>query len=425
MHLPRHTARLRLTILYGAAFLACGAAVLTITGFLLYENTTRSPALGQPTTSASKTLNVGVPSTDVKQAGGYDIFPLKIPVADVKHVGSDDVIDFSTRTAPTDVKDAPALSAAEQAKMLADMEFHVHYDEWQILIVCALLLVVIAVAAGLIGWIIAGRMLRPVRSITTTARRIAASSLHERLDLRGPDDELKELADTLDNLFARLESSFDAQRRFAANASHELRTPLTRERTLLQVTLADPESTVGTWETVSRELLASNAEQERLIASLLTLASSEGGSDERELIDLAAVAKEILDAVVIPDGLRVSTDIEPAVLSGDQLLIHQLVTNLIDNAVRHNVPGGTIEITTGTGADGAVLSVANSGQMIPPAEVDRLFQPFQRFGPRPARRDGGHGLGLSIVRAVATAHGATVTACPLPDGGLAITITFG
>ena len=170
----------------------------------------------------------------------------------------------------------------------------VNYDKRQILIISAIALAVIAVAAAAIGWIIAGRVLRPLSTITAAARRIAASSLHERLGLHGPDDELKELADTLDDLFARLEASFDAQRRFAANASHELRTPLTRERTLLQVTLADPASTTGTWQAVSRELLASNAEQERLIESLLTLASSEAGPGEREPLDLAAITSAAL-----------------------------------------------------------------------------------------------------------------------------------
>jgi signal transduction histidine kinase len=269
-------------------------------------------------------------------------------------------------------------------------------------------------------------VLRPLRTITAAARRISASSLHERLALAGPDDELKELADTLDGLFARLEASFDAQRRFAANASHELRTPLTRERTLLQVTLADPASTTGTWQAVGRKLLASNAEQERLIEALLTLASSEVGPGEHERADLAAITSAAL-AVGRPGisrlGLDVQTDIQPAVLEGDPLLVQQLVANLIDNAVRHNIPGGDIQITTKTSRAGAVLSVANSGQVIPPAEVDRLFQPFQRLGPRPSC-DGGHGLGLSIVRAIAAAHTASITAQPRPGGGLSIDVTF-
>ena len=242
-------------------------------------------------------------------------------------------------------------SAAQRAKVLATAQVQVNYDKQQILITSAIALAVIAVAAAAIGWMIAGRVLRPLSTITAAARRISASSLHERLALHGPDDELKELADTLDSLFARLEASFDAQRRFAANASHELRTPLTRERTLLQVTLADPASTTGTWQAVSRELLASNAEQERLIEALLTLASSEAGTGEREPLDLAAITSEALAAArpaISRLGLNVHADIRPAVLDGDPLLVQQLVTNLIDNAVRHNIPGGDIQIATST-----------------------------------------------------------------------------
>jgi signal transduction histidine kinase len=300
------------------------------------------------------------------------------------------------------------------------------YAKRQLLIVSAIALAVIAAAAAAIGWIIAGRVLRPLSAITAAARRISASSLHERLALHGPDDELKELADTLDGLFARLEASFDAQRRFAANASHELRTPLTRERTLLQVTRADPAATTSTWQAVSRELLASNAEQERLIEALLTLASSEAGTDEHEPADLAAITTEALAAArpaISGLGLHVQATIQPAILDGDPLLIRQLAANLIDNAIRHNIPGGDIQITTTTSRAGAVLSVTSSGQVIPATEVDRLFQPFQRLGPRPARGDG-HGLGLSIVRAIVTAHAAAIAAQPRPGGGLAIDVTF-
>ena len=254
----------------------------------------------------------------------------------------------------------------------------------------------------MIGWLIAGRVLRPLRTITAAARRISASSLHERLALHGPDDELKELGDTLDGLFARLEASFDAQRRFAANASHELRTPLTRERTLLQVTLADPAATTGTWQAVGRELLASNAEQERLIEAMLTLASSEAGTGEREPLDLAAITSDAVAAArpaIGRLGLHVQTAIQPAVLDGDPLLIQQLAANLIDNAVRHNIPGGDIQVGTATSDAGAVLSVTNSGQVIPrrrgrppvpalPAARPAPRPPRRRPRPRPVHRQG-------------------------------------
>jgi len=430
LRLPRRTARLRLTVLYGAAFLACGAAVLAVVAYLLYGHTATHLPSSQPKSSASAVLHDKVPIADVQQAGGYDIVkvPVEVPIADVQQAGGYDVLNASMPVATArQLQGPPVLTPAQQAKLLADAQFHINYDKREILIICAIALSAIAVAAAAIGWIIAGRVLHPLRTINAAARRISASSLHERLALDGPDDELKELADTLDGLFARLEASFDAQRRFAANASHELRTPLTRERTLLQVTLADPASTTDTWQAVSRELLASNAEQERLVESLLTLASSEADPGEREPLDLAAITSEAL-AVPRPEisrlGLNVHADIQPAALDGDPLLIQQLAANLIDNAVRHNIPGGDVRVATGTSNGHAVLSVTNSGQVIPPAEVDRLFQPFQRLGPRPARRNGGHGLGLSIVRAIATAHGATIGARALPAGGLAVDVTF-
>jgi signal transduction histidine kinase len=282
------------------------------------------------------------------------------------------------------------------------------------------------VLAVLAGWLVAGRMLRPVRTITRTARRISSTSLHERLALDGPEDELKELGDTLDDLFGRLGAAFEAQRRFVANASHELRTPLTRERTLIQVALGDP-STSDIWRSTGHELLASNREQETLIEALLTLASSEGGLDRRERIDLAEICRAVLarpgrDSARL--GVRVETAISPAPLEGDPVLLERLVANLVDNANRHNLAGGRVHISTDRAQRGAVLTVTNSGPLIPPDQIDRLFQPFQRLEPRRTHRKNGHGLGLSIVRAIATAHQASVTAHPLPQGGLCITVAF-
>jgi signal transduction histidine kinase len=442
LRLPRRTARLRLTLLYGAAFLVCGAGVLAFTYLLYGQTSTFSLPLNGGTAHAAARAVLRTRSADVvhegpdllikappgvRQLGPYraEHGVFKVPAADVQQDGNQDVLEFSFHRPIRYVE----IKIPASAVQLLDGEINarVSVERRQILTISAVALAVIAVAAGGIGWILAGRVLRPLSTITSAARRIVASNLHERLALHGPDDELKELADTLDNLLARLEAAFDAQRRFAANASHELRTPLTRERTLLQVTLADPASSTSTWRAVSRELLASNAEQERLIESLLTLASSEGAPGEREPLDLAAITSEAL-AVPRPGisrlRLNVHADIEPAALDGEPLLIQQLVTNLIDNAVTHNIPGGDVRVATWTGDGHAVLAVGNSGRVIKPAEVDRLFQPFQRAGPRSARRDGGHGLGLSIVRAIAMAHGAIVTARPRPGGGLAIDVAF-
>jgi signal transduction histidine kinase len=378
---PRRTARLRLTVLYGGVCLVFGAILLAVTYLL--------------------TWGTVIPADTILAT------PQPVAASGQAPAGP---------SAQTPNQDQPRNGGGQ-----------ITVDRQLLLLRSGIALVIVSAAAVGAGWVLAGRVLRPLSTITAAARRISASSLHERLVLGGPDDELKELGDTLDGLLARLESSFDAQRRFAASASHELRTPLTRERALIEVTRADPAATAGTWQAVSLDLLAFNAETERLIDALLTLASGEAGLSQCEPADLAAIASAAL-AVPRPAigrlGLDVQATIRPAVLDGDPLLIQQMVTNLIDNAVRHNIPGGDVRVATGTSDGHAVLSVANSGQAIPLAEVSRLFQPFQRLGPRHARRDGGHGLGLSIVRAIATAHGAAIAAHALPGGGLAVDVTF-
>jgi signal transduction histidine kinase len=426
LRLPRPTARLRLSVLYGTAFLACGAVVVVF-AYLLYAHITHISPGGRQTISVPQQPAVRVSAHATTHVSGQ---PEGVTLDQKAAEASAAAFQAQINAALQEAGNSPAVRAfLQQARNTEGQAalWQMNIDLGELLIGCAVAMGVIAVAAGAIGWFIAGRVLRPLSTITAAARRISASSLHERLALHGPDDELKELGDTLDGLFARLEASFDTQRRFAANASHELRTPLTRERTLLQVTLADPAATTATWEAVSRELLASNAEQEHLIEALLTLASSEAGAGEREPVDLAVVTSAAVAAARPATsrlGLHVQADIGPAVLDGDPFLVQQLVTNLVDNAVRHNLPGGDIQVTTKTSGGRAVLSVANSGQVIPPAEVDRLFQPFQRLGPRLARRDGGHGLGLSIVRAIATAHAAAIGARAQPGGGLAVDVTF-
>jgi signal transduction histidine kinase len=423
--LPRPTARLRLSVLYGLAFLACGAVVVVF-AYLWYAHITHISPGGR------QTVNIPAPAVHASTRGAAHASgqPEGVTLDQRAAEASAAAFQAQVNAALQEAGNSPAVRAfLQQARNTEGQaaQWQMNFDLGELLIGCAIAMGVIALAAGAIGWFIAGRVLRPLSTMTAAARRISASSLHERLALHGPDDELKELGDTLDGLFARLEASFDTQRRFAANASHELRTPLTRERTLLQVTLADPAATTATWEAVSRELLASNAEQEHLIEALLTLASSEAGTGEREPVDLAVVTSTAVAAAgpaISRLGLRVQADTKPAVLDGDPLLVQQLVTNLLDNAVRHNRPGGDIQVTTETSGGRAVLSVANSGQVVPPAEVDRLFQPFQRLGPRLARRDGGHGLGLSIVRAIATAHAAAIGASARPGGGLAVDVTF-
>jgi signal transduction histidine kinase len=301
-------------------------------------------------------------------------------------------------------------------------------DIARLLVVCLIVLALTAAAAFPVGWFASGRMLRPLRQITARARLISAGNLHERLALAGERDEFTELGETLDDLLARLETSFDAQRRFVANASHELRTPLTVERTLLQVALADPNASAETLRATCEELLAAGRDQDRLIEALLTLAGSERGLELRERADIGALATPIVERPrpeLDQHRIELETHLEAAITEGDPALIERLIANLVDNAVRHNVDGGRVEVSTRQQGDRALLIVENTGQLIAPEEIETMFEPFRRLGPaRTGSDQGQHGLGLSIVRAIADAHGAQIDAHPRPGGGLSMTVAF-
>ncbi|MFB7184930.1 sensor histidine kinase [Streptomyces sp. NPDC056230] len=279
----------------------------------------------------------------------------------------------------------------------------------------AALLVMTACAVG-VGWWTAGRVLRPVHAMTAKARRLSEHTLHERIASSGPDDELKELGDTLDALLARLEKAFDSQRRFIANASHELRTPLATQRAAIQIGLDDPspDDLVQTRQT----LLDNNRRSERLIEGLLVLARSERGlaTGEREAVDFAQVVAE--ETARHPG---VKADAGPCAVRGNRMLLAQLVANLLANAVTYNVPDGTVEVSLVTVGNGALLEVRNTGPVVDAADIPGLFEPFRR-GEGKDRMGPGSGLGLSIVRSIAVAHGGTVTAVPGPEGGLAVTV---
>jgi signal transduction histidine kinase len=361
-HLPARTARVRLTLVYAGMFLFLGTAV--IVAILLLARGGSSGAV--------KAVPV----------------PIQRPAA--------------------------AILKAGAVQHSADVN--------RLVIVAWLALAVAAVGAALLGWFASGRVLRPLRQMAATAQTISAGNLNERLALRGPNDEIKRLGDTLDDLLSRLEASFEAQRRFVANASHELRTPLTVERALLQVALADPDASAEKLRATCEELLASGRDQERLIEALLTLASSERGLEHREPLDLAGLA----DLRARKAGLEIEPSaLKPAPTTGDPALVERLIANLIDNAVGHNDERGEVGVRTGTDGRRSFVSVSNTGPVIPKEEVGRLFEPFERLGDgRVPPADGHHGLGLSIVRAIAIAHGATVAAEPLSRGGLDVTVRF-
>ncbi|GAA1565422.1 MULTISPECIES: sensor histidine kinase [Kribbella] len=277
-------------------------------------------------------------------------------------------------------------------------------------------LALLAVVSIAVGWLIAGRALRPLDAITRSARSLSAQDLETRLTVPPGYREFTELAGTLDDLLRRLHESFTAQRQFVANASHELRTPLTVQRTLLQLALDDPSP--DALRSACEELLDLNRQQEQLIDALLTLATGYDGIDRWEAFDLAALTARIVEEHQ-PDAdarhVDIRTTLAPTAVTGDVPLTASLITNLLVNAIRHNLPGGTVHVTT---ADGR-LTITNTGRQIPSDELRTLTEPFQR-----AQSDG-HGLGLAIATAVARAHSADLTIQPDPNGGLRVSYQAG
>ena len=388
---PAPTIRLRLTLVYGGLFTLSAAALLAITFVLVNHQYTGSFFI-----SSGRQAVVAIES-----AGVTSSLPTPKPGATNMQ---------TTFFGPPKV----ALAAA---KGQSDAALH------KLFVDSAFALALMAVLSLWLGWVIAGRALRPVRTITDAARDISASNLHRRLALQGPDDELKRLGNTVDGLLARLETSFEAQRQFVANASHELRTPLTLERTLLELALSDPNASIDSYRHTCEQLLAVGEQQEQLIDALLTLSRSQRGIDSRQPVDLAAIAATAVSAAD-HDGIAVDTALRPARTSGNPRLVERLVANLVGNAIRHNVDGGTVNLSTETRDGQAVLAVSNTGSKIAAHELERLFQPFQRLDPTRSTGTSGFGLGLSIVQAIADAHDATITTTARPDGGLHIEVSF-
>ncbi|MGX9884834.1 sensor histidine kinase [Streptomyces sp. NPDC002276] len=292
---------------------------------------------------------------------------------------------------------------------------------------------VVGAAAAGFGWLVAGRVLAPLHRVTDTARRIAGApaadrGLHERIALRGPDDEVKDLADTFDTMVERLDRSFDGQRRFVANASHELRTPLTLGRALVEIAMHRTSASEDVKQ-LGENLLEINARHERLITGLLLLARSENEVAERLPVDLADVVAHVADQTA-PEADRAGVTVQDksaeAMTLGDALLLERLVHNLVENGVRHNTgEGGWVRVTSAVhDADRVELEVTNTGPPVASYELPSLFEPFRRLGADRVVTGRGAGLGLSIVRAIARAHGGEVTALPRPDGGLKVTVTL-
>jgi signal transduction histidine kinase len=397
LRLPRYTIRLRLAVLYGGVFLIMSVILLGI-----------AYAGG----SASVSRSVVAHSVE-----GVVVKHRYLPVPPAKPGVPEE---------PATLHVTPQSRAEEQ--QLGAVAVNVHgSDQRRLLAWSGIALAFMAVASMVLGWLLAGRSLRPLQTITAAARRISASSLHERLALDGPNDELRDLGDTFDELLGRLDASFTAQRQFVANASHELRTPLTLERAILEVTLADPNASAASLRAACERVLAIGEQQEHTIDALLTLAHSERGVERRETLLLDALVEGALHErgdEIARRGLRLQSKLDRAPTSGDRRLIERLIANLLDNAIHHNSHDGWVTVATSLEGAEAILTISNSGPVIAPHELDSLLRPFKRLGADRTSRDGGHGLGLSIVDAIATAHGATLTVQPQATGGLRVEVKF-
>jgi signal transduction histidine kinase len=385
---PRLTVRARLTLLYIGLFAGCGAIVVGVS----YTQVAQLPA-------------------QVQGQGGGTPAPR-------------DLAAFTGRCRSAE------LSVHPDARILAKCAAYFQQQGAQgqraatlshLLQYSLIALAVVIALAALLGWIFAGRALRPVHRITTAARAASEHNLSARVAATGPRDELRELAETFDEMLGRLQAAFEGQQRFIANASHELRTPLAVMRATVDVVLGNPDSTAGDLRAMGADIRAAVDHAEHLIGALLILARNERGLTVREKVDLATVAEDVLD--VLGDrlgGRRLHASLEPAVVSGDPVLAERLIANLVDNAVRYNLAGGEVWVGTRSVAGGSELTVENTGPAVGADDAVRIFQPFERLSDRTSRD--GSGLGLAIVASIAAIHGGTVTACPRNGGGLSVTV---
>jgi signal transduction histidine kinase len=360
------TVRLRLTLLYGGLFFAAGFLLLTVAYVLVTNILENLPFTVQPTEP------------------GPGLTPQQ--VAEIRSAFIDEV-------------------------------------QHRLIVQSAFALLGVGLIALALGWFVADRALAPLQKVTATARKLSESTLHQRIAMQGPEDEIKELADTFDAMLDRLSQAFDTQRRFVSNASHELRTPLAINRTLLEVAVTDPDASED-MKTVGKTLLANNARHERLIEGLLLLARSERELTTRTEVDLGEVASTVLKTAGRSDrpDIDVKPELTEAPTVGDPVLLEHLVSNLVDNAIRHNVDDGMVVVRTGVLEGRATCQVENTGPVVPAYEVQSLFEPFRRLNTDRIESSKGAGLGLSIVRSVVAAHGGTVLATPREDGGLIVTV---
>jgi signal transduction histidine kinase len=409
----RMTLGVRVALTFAGLFLVTGAALLAVNYALFSQKLGVRAQV--PTYSAAYIIsydrallsNPQVPALEQAAARGQLALALAHPTQEFNGAGLLPTVNTRPPAPPGGSPDQKAQS--------------------QLLRQSTLILIPLALLAVALGWLTAQRMLRPVRQLTAAARRMSAANLSQRLRLAGPDDELKELGDTFDQMLARLDAAFDSQRRFVANASHELRTPLTIMRTELDVTLGSKAADIESLRAMGQVIRAAVTRSERLVDGLLGLAESERGIDRAERVDLAELVGPALDHVAgraRQAGIRTAATLHEAPVVGRRVLLERLVENLADNGIRHNRPGGWLAIVTARRDDTVTLIVESSGPPITADQAASLFEPFRRLHADRVGSARGSGLGLSIVRAVARAHAGEATASPVAGGGLRVTVTL-
>ncbi|MER5431652.1 HAMP domain-containing sensor histidine kinase [Streptomyces sp. NPDC002588] len=415
---PKRTIRVRLTLLYGGLVMLSGVTLLLVTYVMLDRIIATQPidiSSVYPPPGASATAPAKVPDVpDVAPSSRTGLGSALGPVpsgAPPESAGNEDLTAYKEQ----------ARAAAQQLR--ADFRKRTLKP---LLVGGSVALGLFAAGGLLIGWLVSGRTLRPISRITATARRVADRSLHERIGLTGPHDELRELADTFDDMLRRLDAAFEGQQRFVANASHELKTPLAINRTLLEVAMGRPDAPPQVAQ-LGENLLAVNARHERLIDGLLTLARSQHAVADPVPVDLTAVVRRVAD-LAQPDarraGVTLTLEAVPAQVEGDPVLLERLAQNLVQNAIRYNTDGGWVRVVCGGHGDDTVrLTVDNSGPEVAPYEVPALFEPFRRLDDRVGSAQG-TGLGLSIVRSVARGHGGEANAVARTGGGLTVRVAL-
>jgi signal transduction histidine kinase len=409
----RLTVRTRLTLIFALAFLVGGLVLIALTTSLADRSIARAYSSSAPA-AAARDNQINKLLAEAKSKASGSAAPSSKPGQSPTPSGS--------KTANLDAGSADLkrqLAKANNSFTTTAQSNAVHSLLVESLIAAAILIP----AAALLAWWLAGRSLRPVRAITAAAQQASANRLSYRLAMSGPRDEISELAHTYDAMMDRLEHAFDAQRRFVANASHELRTPLAVAGTAVDVTLARPDRRPEQLEAMARDVRGALARAEQLVDSLLSLTRSQNLERATDPVDLATLAEDALDAQahsIAERSLTVNAELAEARTIGDAALLARLVGNLIDNAVRHNVEGGHLDVRTDRGDAAVVLRVSNTGAVIDPQLVDQLAEPFQRATGRARGSDDGLGLGLAIVQSIADAHGARLTLTAPPTGGLEV-----